>query len=504
MPKSTNILTDILIHVAASEDPLQPLAQKEIADIGLKDKTNNGSALLVALAGRNDLSDDVRALIEACPRAAVKVAWLSRTDHPEGYVEKAVAKEKRVTILAEAAAHPNSAAALVDALSHVDSVKVAVAVLSREGISDQAKVNAMSTLLSHGNTNYQAARIEATVLTDNPPLWDAIAKKAKTSEAVWKLCAHRGFVIPQSELTRFAKVILRKWDDHLPAPGARGARSAWGIPTNRYHAAAATLLGNPHWDPNTPEDGELALMAQRLREYSSQLSEAVEACRVRHFGTPAEKEAARAAEEQFKRDVALAKTTSSDNEIDRLIASPSFAVAASLKENPNVTLEHILKDHLSRGRVYWSEELILSRLNHGEDPVRVAAALMVFDNLSYSRLPEDLTKQLSDSDLTKVGELIPGMTRAMGSSRWLSLGVARLADNPHILAGVIPQMTVQELHELVTYEYIAASVKKSIAEVLAVHLQQGLNDTTAWKTFAVLAGQSEGSLTETIRVATLV
>lgn len=498
------ILLDIIEHVAASDEPLSDMARKQIATTATTLKSHQGDRILSHLARRADLDDETRKILENSSRAAVKAAWLSRTDHPPGYVEAAIAKEKRVTVLATVAAHPDAGPSLLTALAASPSTKVAVEILKRDDSPHEARVKAAQVLVGQDkDLNYPQAYLLTSVMdADRTVGTDAVAG---LDSPTWWVLDNMAWAIPADQLGAYTALVLAKWEKDLdPATATRWSRTV----SHRYPRALSALIGHPNWDTSSDLDRELANVAQRLKTLSIAYADSVEQCRIRHHGTDKEKQELRRKEAETSALLESARTTSDTTEILRLLSLDRQDVLDVLAGNENVTLDHLLDSEVTRSWNGVDNGVLLTALGaRGYDPVELAAAWLVLTRASFSALPEDVLEPLAEEDIPEVGRLAAEylQTRAAcaneransWSTFWL---LTNRLDDERALEGAIPQMSVSDLSELLNRSY--SERPKAIAgQALAKLLSTELHTDQAWETFIALAAQSEGAITEALAVA---
>lgn len=503
MPVSSELL-EILEYVSASKAPLGELAQEHIAEAASAAKSNAGDRVLVQLVRREDLAPKARRVIEASPRAAAKAAWLSRTDHPAGYVEAAIDKEKRVTVLAAVAAHPDASDELIEALSRARRTKVSEAILGRDAAPDAALVNACASILDLGaSMNYKQSYIASRVLLERAELLEDIVNSITSNAGLWAVADNTNIALPPDSIGRVVKAITANWEQDLPQD-----RQRWSSPVHRYSRAVSHLLSNPHWDSTRKGDALMAELIERITSLGGSVSDEAKLCLVRNKGTEHERANALAEVEKRKAAVQAARETTDEDAIVRYLLSNKEQMKDAVSENPNVTLECLITA-ASSGGVWLAqrhiEAITKTCLDRGDNPAHVAAVILLMGARTYDRLPEQVKSMLGGEDQLNVGR---HLAQAMVDNTWArSSGLAVLrsmSDQPGVVAGALPVLSLVELHSALSHEYTRSEVKDAVAEHVANVLNDGLTSAEAWKTFVALAEQGQDSLERTVQVASLV
>lgn len=143
--------------VSAAGDLLAALVQAVPADqelpssvetavlrwLGRPGDESGSTAVLLELVKRKRLSPELRRRLGACSQVAVKAAWLSRDDHPQGYVSGQLAKEKRAKVLSAVIRSDNASLDLLRVASRDVRRMVQEAMLSRSDLPDDLLVEAL-------------------------------------------------------------------------------------------------------------------------------------------------------------------------------------------------------------------------------------------------------------------------------------------------------------------------------------------------------------------------
>lgn len=481
---------ELYAHVAAVSKPLPDLAQSEMAAAAATSKSPVADRVLANLAKRTDLAAGARSIIEKCDRAAVKAAWLSRADHPAGYIEQAVAKEKRVTVLAAVAGHSDASAPLLSALAKRDLVPVATALLGRTELDVDDAAIAVWTLIDARNTNYKQSDVLLKAIRMRQDLQPVLSAGAVTRIRAAYLLRVNGFAFEAADLPRVANLLVADWATRVrPVSEPRFGHKE--NDTIRAHCRA--LLDEPNWDVDTQEDQLLADALLWLRENATERwassQPAAEDCIARHYGTPDQREEAERRRLARRQRVQEAATTADPKLLAALAESREASIVSALQENPNLKLEHLLGSPHS--------SLVEVCIGRGQDKL-LGTALLFRTTRKVS------LKDFSDEECQAIGEIIVEQQRRTYAQRIPDWALYGLLSNTRLAPGVLQALNGNELATIVNSDRLDVATRKKVVLFLTEMLETYLGDSEQWKTFTALLGEMEGPVIESLKVATSV
>lgn len=504
MAHATDPLLTLLGAIAESSNELPDLVQHQIAQAGANAKSNAGDRLLVALAKREHITPEVRAILESTSRAAAKVAWLNRLDHPDGYVNDAINKEKRVTVLNAVAAHPDTTEQMVNDLSTRNLVKIATTIVNRENASNYAVTNALVTLCEAKSLSGNETYLLRQKLEERADLGGAIAHHVTTPHGLLRILEHPIVVIGEDDIGKYVAALVRTHERDLPEPS--NTTRWWGThygAAGQYHRALVNLLGQPHWDAERGND-TLLKIATRLWQYETNgkppASDALYHLWVQYYGNANELAAYQAQEQQRAENVRNSSISSDDTEIIALIreAHRNREIREGLLRNPHVTLTHV--------RSSDTTDISLIRAvaaNTQASAVELASALL----LAVSRYSwgsdatvEKIVNGLDDAQAAQVGEqLVEHYRVKSGDGQLNHYHVLRLSGlGPKLFAPIVAQLSIQEISAALSSDYFKPAVRDSIVEHAEKAIAEGLTSDSAWQTFLAIGSESEVPLAQAV------
>lgn len=495
MSNSDQTLT-LYAAIAASAQSVSEQMQAEMVRLAGTTKSAAGDRVLARLARRTDITAATRTAVEKSPRAAVKSAWLSRTDHPSGYVEAAIAAETRVTVLKAVAEHEDTSPEMLTMLAKTQSRQVAQAILARSDAPAEAATSAMSTLLAcYANLSYADKSQVAAWSTAHQDTWEQVVATVTDKVALSELITSRGIHIPASQVARIAQIVLGSWQAEFDP---NDSYAYYDTPNRRLGQACAALLESPAWVEDSPEDELAATVLNALRSTKAGLtyyrSTAMEDCINRFFGTAADRAAAEKRKKTRLATLHAAATTSDATKLVAFSTSRDTAVIAALAENPNLRLEHLTHA--------YEPGLVELCVNNGGS--RAMAAGIQLAN-SYYGWTRDWLSELDESELDQAADIAMRIVREDGRSYMFSHQFVRMMQVPRIGKRVISQVSVPEIINVLNSNVLTEDLLAVVAQSVADTIGDYVTDAEGWEMFSSLASAMEtATIAEAAQVATSV
>jgi hypothetical protein len=192
----------LYLSLAHGDAPLPSSVQSAMARHGLR---SADSALLTALLERVELDPEIDTLLADCSLPRVRAAWLTRSGRDPAKVSELLRGEKRATVLAVVAAHPQTPVDLLNELSGDRRPSVLEALLENPNSPDDAVIAAVIRLGEQPRT-YKAASYVDRRLEQRPDLHDTIARRC--GAAVGNKLLRSGSVLGSAALAHLSNNLI--------------------------------------------------------------------------------------------------------------------------------------------------------------------------------------------------------------------------------------------------------------------------------------------------------